>query len=129
MNMRYEIRKEADHTRIDVAGEYEAGAATRILEAGIEAALAQGNRRLLVDARQLTGNPRTMQRFELGESLARYYHEKRGKDFIRLAIVGNVPLIDPERFGEIVANNRGLPIKVTTDIEEALRFLELADPR
>jgi hypothetical protein len=129
MNMRYEIRQEADHTRIDVAGEYEASEAIRILETGIEAALAQGNRRLLVDARQLKGNPRTMQRFELGESIARYYHEKRGTDFIRLALVGNLPLVDPERFGEIVANNRGLPLKVTTDFEEALRFLELAGPR
>jgi len=127
--MRYEIRKEADHTRIDVAGEYEPSSAIKILKAGIEAALAQGFHKLLVDARQLTGNPKTLQRFELGESVARFYHDTRGPDFIRVALVGHEPLIDKERFGQVVANNRGLPVKVTTDFEEALRFLELADPR
>lgn len=126
MNLRYEIREEPGHTRLDVAGEYEAGAAIKILQAGIEAALAQGHKKLLVDARQVRGNPKTMQRFELGESIARFYHDKRGPDFLRAAIVANEPVVDPERFGQLVANNRGLPLKVTTDFDEALRFLDLA---
>lgn len=53
----------------------------------------------------------------------------RGPDFLRVALVGSEPLIDPERFGAVVANNRGLPVKATTDFEEALRFLGLDGPR
>jgi len=129
MSMRYEIRQEPGHTRVNVSGEYEPATAIAILQAGIEAALAHGFHKLLVDARQLTGNPKTMQRFEFSESIARFYHEKRGPDFLRLALVGNEPLIDPERFGAVVANNRGLPAKATTSMDEALKFLDLEGPR
>ena len=129
MSMRYEIRQEIGHTRLNVSGEYEPDTTITVFKAAIEAALAQGNHKLLIDLRQLTGNPKTMQRFEMGETISRFYHDKRGPDFLRVAAVGNEPLVDPERFAAVVANNRGLPVKVTTDFEEALRFLDLAGPR
>jgi hypothetical protein len=36
---------------------------------------------------------------------------------------GIEPIIDPERFGELVARNLGLNLKVTTDKKEAFQFL------
>jgi hypothetical protein len=72
-----------------------------------------------------------VQRFDLADSISRFYHQTRvqspGGPLIRMAIVGSEPLIDRERFGEIVARNRGVPLKVTTDLDEALRWLELDD--
>jgi len=129
MSMRYEVRQEIGHTRVNVSGEYEPDTTITVFKAAIEAAFAQGSHKLLVDVRQLTGNPKTMQRFELGETVSRFYHDKRGPDFLRVVVVGNEPLIDPERFAAVVANNRGLPAKATTSMEEALKFLELAGPR
>jgi hypothetical protein len=40
-----------------------------------------------------------------------------------VAYVGDEPLIDPARFGETVAVNRGALIKVTTDLNEAFAWL------
>jgi len=45
---------------------------------------------------------------------------------IRVALVGNEPLIHPERFGEIVARNRGADARAFTDEAEALRWLGVA---
>jgi hypothetical protein len=47
---------------------------------------------------------------------------------VRLAVLGNEPIIDPNRFGEIVATNRGANVKVFTDDPMALEWL-LARPK
>ncbi len=125
MKIRYSTRAEQDHTRVDVAGDYEATEAKEVLQAAIDSALQNGHSKLLVDCRRLVGNPRTMQRFDLGESIARHYHEARGDRVVRIAVVGNEPLIDPQRFGATVAANRGVPVKVTTDFDDALGWLDL----
>jgi hypothetical protein len=44
-----------------------------------------------------------------------------------VAIVGVEPLVDRDRFGQTVAQNRGLPVKITTRLEEALSWLDIAD--
>jgi hypothetical protein len=126
MNVRHSVRAERDHTRVDVAGEFEATEAREVLRTALALALQNGHSKLLVDARQVTGNPRTMERFDLGENLARYYHETRGDRLVRIALVGKEPLVDPQKFGVLVAANRGVPVMVTTDIEEALRWLEVS---
>ena len=47
-------------------------------------------------------------------------------DHVQIACVGTSPVIDPQRFGEKVA--RGLPLKVSTDIGEALAWLGVNPP-
>jgi len=126
MNVRYSVRAERDHTRVDVAGAFDATDAREVLQTALAHALQNGHSKLLVDARQVTGNPRTMERFDLGENLARDYHEARGDRLVRIALIGNEPLVDPQKFGVLVAANRGVPVMVTTDIDEAVRWLEIA---
>lgn len=126
MKIRYEVKKAADHTRVDAAGEFDVADARQVLAAAIEAALSHQHRKILVDCRQVTGAPNTLQRFELAESVTRFYHQERGAVVIRVAIVGVEPLVDPDRFGQTVAQNRGLPVKITTRMEEALSWLEIA---
>jgi hypothetical protein len=43
----------------------------------------------------------------------------------RFACLGTEPMVDRGRFGETVAVNRGLKVKVTESLEEALRWLEI----
>ena len=42
---------------------------------------------------------------------------------IRMAVLGHEPMIHPERFGEIVATNRGALTRVFTDERAALEWL------
>jgi hypothetical protein len=125
MKIQYQFEQRPDHVRVVASGIYDALEVQQVLREAIAAASAHQQTKVLVDCRELTGTPGTMQRFDLADTITRFYHERRGASVIRLAIVGAEPLIDPARFGETVALNRGLPIKVTTDLEEALRWLGL----
>ena len=64
-----------------------------------------------------------MDRFKLGEYLSKKRSESPGTKAIRVAVVGSLPIIDPARFGETVARNRGVIVKVTTELEDALSWL------
>ena len=78
---------------------------------------------ILIDGRDLTGKRITlMDRFNIGETFAML---QNNLTFVPLvAMVGNEPIVDPKRFGETVAVNRGASVKIFTDFEEATRWLE-----
>jgi len=56
------------------------------------------------------------QRYALAAYLTKLSKQHPDTSKIQVAVVGNPPLIDPNRFGETVALNLGLNIKVTTTI-------------
>jgi hypothetical protein len=75
--------------------------------------------RFLVDATGLTGfpSPNHWQRFWMATEWADI---TRG---LRLAVVAREELIDPDRFGVVVARNRALLANVFTSEEEAVAWL------
>jgi hypothetical protein len=91
----------------------------QLLEQAMAACRESGATRLLVDARALR-HPflGTHQLFELGSGLAAFWDRD-----IRLAMVGRSDQIDPERFGRLVAENRGLRYSAHTTEADALRAL------
>jgi len=75
-------------------------------------------RAILIDVRELTGTrPDGMELYDLGVLASR--------DIIGVpvAFVGSESFVDPRRFGEAVARNRGLNLRVFTDMTEALLWL------
>jgi hypothetical protein len=42
---------------------------------------------------------------------------------VRFALLGHEPMIHPERFGELVARNRGADARVFTDQDAALAWI------
>ncbi len=64
--------------------------------------------------------PTILDRFEMGVRIAKHYLESDPR--IRLAVLGHEPMIHPERFGELVARNRGADARVFTDEAQALRL-------
>jgi len=79
-----------------------------------------GIRRLLIDTTRLTGfgRPSTVERFAMGERLAR-----DAMAAVKLAVVARAKLIDPSQFGVTVARNRGLFTKAFVSEEEATEWL------
>lgn len=63
----------------------------------------------------------TLQRYEMGSRVASIQRD-RGQ-FIRVAVVGNEPMIDPERFAEVVSGNRGASARGFTDMIDAISWL------
>lgn len=81
---------------------------------------ADGTTHALADARLLDTLPdlTTFDRFQLGTRAA-----EAAAGWIKLALVAPERLIDPDRFGQVVAQNRGLQVKVFAEEVGALEWL------
>jgi hypothetical protein len=78
---------------------------------------------ILVDGFGLYGKPPTMfERYEMGVYVADLCREF-GKP-VQIAFAAEIPIVDPKRFGETVARNRGANGKVFTDLQEAKEWLQ-----
>ncbi len=86
--------------------------------------------KILFDARTLHGSPTIMERYEYVTSIVEAVQQKFASNLgaMKFAFVGYTPLIDPHKFGETVATNRGLNVKVTSDLAEACTFLGIEPP-
>ena len=115
---------------IFLEGEYDLPEIPRILQGIIDGCVDHKATKVLIDLRSLAGNMTSMERFNIAQAFAlKYFDElKAGRiSPIRFAYLGNYPMIDPNKFGETVAVNRGLTLKATTELKEALDWL-LVDP-
>ena len=92
----------------------------------MKAAIATGHTRVLLDASAVTGVPTQDERYVLGLFVAaeqRILAARTPPVDMQVAVVGQRPLIDPDRFGETVAINRGAKVKVSEELAEALAWL------
>lgn len=116
--------------RVKVAGAFSLpGAETNFLEI-LAAVASEQCFKVLVDGRQVEGDPTTIQRFLYGsfaaESVASHIRNGRVTQTPQFAYVLQEPVLDPERFGETVALNRSLWVKVFENIDDARAWLSSA---
>ena len=106
-------------------GEFSVAGMMQKLLVAFDAAAETNRDAVLIDLRAVEGpTPDKLQRYEMGAEVARVQRD-RGI-FIRLAVVGREPMIDPERFAEVVSHNRGASARGFTDIVDAIAWLEEA---
>jgi len=112
----------SSYERLTCHGIYTKEAILTIIDDACIIAINKGRKAVLIDFRAVEGTPPDiLERFILGVETVRT--QRKHKYIVTLAIVGNEPMIDPKRFGEIVALNRGGIGKVFTNIEEADSWL------
>ena len=116
--MPIEIEPRSDHIHVVASGLFDHAYLAIAMEAIFSASSRHGLRKILIDTRTLEGEISLMARYDLGRTAAELQREP-----VRLAFVVTQDQIWPDRFGENVANNRGVVTKVTTDIAEALEWL------
>ena len=120
MSFQIETRVEPAYVVVTCSGPYSLDAFLHLIETTFEAAAEAQRSAAFVDLTGVTGTPpTTMDRFEIGVSVAEHHHNP-----LRIAAVGAYPMIDPSRFAQVVANNRGARLKVCVDNDEALAWLE-----
>lgn len=90
-------------------------------------ALARDHRRrkILILANEVTGELTTQDRY-VGASFLSEQVFQAPEWISAIAVVGQPPLIDPARFGETVARNRGINGRVFTDVDEAVGWIDRA---
>ena len=85
--------------------------------------------KVLFDGRKIVGEPATIERFYYGEFVAQAvgrFADRGVSPATQFAYVLEEPVLDPQKFGETVAVNRGMFVKTFNNIEEALGWLAMA---
>lgn len=126
--MELKIIPEATHLNVLATGEFSLKEAKRRFLQVLEAVAEQKCKKVLFDCRKVSGNPETLERFFYGEFAARSvldFEERGVSRLTQFAYVLAETVIDPDRFGETVARNRGMDTKVFDNVADALQWLEL----
>ena len=126
MSILQKMHFESGLLKVEATGEFSLDEAKRAFLEVLEAVAQYRTKKVLLDGRTLKGKPGDLERF--------YYGEFAAEETMRLveecgiapqfAYVIEQPLRDPRRFGETVAVNRGMNIRVFETPEEAFDWLE-----
>ena len=112
-----------DQLQASVSGEFTlAGAQSTFLEI-LGAVRVSRSSRVLVDGRQVTGEPSTIERFFYGDFVANEVRKIRRRSGLMFAYVLHEPVLDPMGLGAAVALNRGVTVKVFDDYQIAKAWL------
>ncbi len=120
--IRIEVRVHPRHVELVCSGIYSRAEALRVGNEAYRQAALEDRAALLIDVRKITGRlPSLLDRYDFGVHIAEQYLTSDPR--VRLALLGHEPMIHPERFGELVARNRGADARVFTDETLALEWL------
>lgn len=119
-----EVRFEGSLCYVSLGGVMNGRRAEQLYRRLLRECVAGGRSRMLIDCRALSGELSTTDRYSLGKVVAEENAAAMAEGAqIRVAMVGRDPLVDPHRFGEMVAINRGAAVTITYDLESACRWL------
>jgi hypothetical protein len=127
--MRAAIDAKEAYLHVEVTGVFNLGEAKTISLRFLAACVDYGLARALVDHRPLTGQISVIERWDYSDFMARQVHAHATAGRLRaprLAYLGS-ELVDPRRFGELVAVNRGLIVRSTTRPEEAFEWIGIPE--
>jgi len=128
MPFTFKLEKTPDYLLMIYQGTYKASLADQFTDQVLEVCLQHQPTKVLIDLRQVNGGMKTMDRFVVATFAATKYIGARITGKIpgcRYAIVGSPPLVDSNKFEETVAVNRGVAVKVTTEMKEAIDWLAM----
>jgi len=128
MTIDFKMEKKDGYLLVTCQGPYAGEGLRDVHQQALDFAIAEGLGAILVDTTGLHGHsPTRMDRFGFGEAIAEM--QRRSRSSVWIAFVGKAPIVDPGRFGETVAVNRGGLAKVFEDTDEAVAWIRerLAD--
>ena len=126
MAFRTAVDKREDHVRFIITGLFEISSVSGTLEEILKEVADLKASKVLLDVRELQGIPSLWERFQFATIFTALYLKNRARGTIPVshyAVLGKEPLIDPSRFGEKVARNRGISVSVFDSEEGALLWL------
>jgi hypothetical protein len=125
-SFKYSFTQKKNYLTINVSGYFSLSDAKKMYTEALEILFEENFSKLFFNVCKVKGKVTTMDRYDLAEYAAveAINFLLKGLPKITISFYGVEPIIDPERFGELVAKNRGLNVLVTTDKNEALQFLD-----
>lgn len=121
------ITVEQDYLRVTCTGTYSLHSAKQTFLEVLDAVKSNHVSKVLMDGAAVTGKPTTMERFNYGEFVSGEYRKFAQTTGLspRFAYVLYLPVIDPQRFGENVAVNRGMNVRIFDNFNEAYGWLNI----
>jgi len=124
--MRMAMRADGGLLVVEAQGRFSLAEAKRTFVELLEAADRHATGKVLFDGRQLSGNPAMMERFYYGAFAAESvltFARRHPFSAMQFAYVLKEPVLDPARFGETVARNRGMLVRSFDDLDAAMEWL------
>lgn len=112
-----------------VTGEYDLSQAQELYRQALRSALRHGLARILVDCTRIAGVPSMSERRDFGIFQAEEHDRLRARmdEELHIVILALPPFFDPSRYGESVAQNRGVKMKAVERLEDALLWLGVGE--
>ena len=128
MSIQQNMHFVSDLLSVDASGDFSLEDAKQAFIEMLRAVAQYQAVKIILDARNMRGNPKDMERFYYGEFAANQTRRIVAEHNIvpRFAYVMHEPLRDQARLGETVAVNRGMIMKVFEAPEDAIEWLNKA---
>jgi len=122
MSISFVIKVHDGFVELECTGTYTHDAALMLYGQANEAAVRENRAAVLVDVRQVTGDPPTlMDFFEHGVHVAKLSSGSSGR--VRFAHLADEKMVHPQRFGEVVARSHGAVLQVFLDRDQAIAWI------
>jgi len=121
----FDIEPRVGYLHVALSGELELGMAQAKLSEMLVAAAGLRQAKMLIDCSRVTGNWTPDDRYAFGAYLAAEVQRRSGQfpTLPRIAIYAVAPLMDPNRYTQTVANNRGAQVRASDSVQELLSWL------
>jgi len=119
--LQYRTEARRGYLYVAVNGEIDLAGAKSSYSAMLQEAIRDGHARILLDLVRVTGDWQPAHRLAFGVYMAEE-HERIAK-WPQVAILAAPPLMDPGRFTQMVANNRGVHLRTSDSLQELLSWL------
>jgi hypothetical protein len=113
------ISKKEAYILFDLTGEFNQEAGKKCIDAMVEACSQSQISKALLDCRNMGGEIQILESFMVAK-----YGVRMIGSISKLALVGREDQMFPDNFVENVAVNRGINLKLFTDIEKAIDWLK-----
>ena len=124
--LRFEIdTTRAGYLHVALSGTFQLDSAKDAYRAILQAAAARGEPKILVDCTRIGGEMTVHDRLEFGAYMASAQDGVRARlpGGPQVAILAVPPIMDPGRFTQAVANNRGVRMLASDSLEELRSWL------
>ena len=117
------ITAEENFLSVTARGKYSLLKANNLFKTAIDECIKHNKNKIFIDVTDIDGSIPFIERLEFSEFLANYRINNALGKVNSIAVLGHEPVVHKERFGETVAVNRGVNVRVFTDSTQASIWL------
>ena len=125
--IRFEIEPRGAYLYAAISGEFELSSALESYRAMLQAAARYRQPKMLLDCTRVTGEMTMSDRLAFGGFMADEQNRMHAQlpSAPQVAILAVPPIMDPGRFTQAVANNRGVRMRASESLQELLSWLQV----